>query len=310
MAAQHRASRTRGLGIRSTRLEDLAAAEKPSAAATQPSAPAWVSLIEPFSKCNPGALAKVGSDKPQLAAEAALLAFFTVENCVSYQVVFGYGNAALALNPTCLRVVDSVNQVAGFSEGNRPTLAQFGIFAQTMDHLREVPGIDPQSAAPREYVTANSLPNAGNYATTIKSLRAQDDRSEPSLPCLCRLVEETCFYMSEQRAMFMYAKWGVDPCDFLVAIRPMIADHPNRAAIEWLCGDRNSTAAPIRLLTGFSPADPSVGVYEFCHQSDYASPSIRQTWNRMFRSLDNIVYDGEFLLSRSRQGETLELSGE
>jgi len=264
LSYEHRAYAYAMAGLEGAALHDLASASRMrkdlvAAGKSVQAAPDWVALLGPFCKQDVVGLSPMANANDHRAALAALMIFIDVENCRSVSRVMQLGNAALAVNNRCFRVIDGMMEHAGVASGHELTeLAPQVMLASLPDEISRmkiVPGsVDEALVAAR----GNADPIA-NLAAVPKSFLAATEVSEPSWALAGRILQETNFVHVERRAVFMSQMWGVDCSDYVQSTAPLIADHPLRAYVQ-------SMAMPPGLRADFLSSlvvnDPQYKMYD------------------------------------------------
>ncbi len=228
----HRAYALALTGLQDAALNDIAAAMKLSS----DNAPAWSVLLEPYCKYQTGQLTTLAAQNPSLAPLATHLAFVTVENsglgCDAKPLESG--QAALQFNPQCLQVVDAMCDRTG--PGLLNTLTEQGpkIFSQSLgSQLGDLPGM-PSEIGQMIQSLRQTEGNPQGRETVSQALidqgTVEKDEGEPSWSALGPLIQETTFAQTRRRAEWLTVHIGVDSADYAAEVRPLVADHPYKAA--------------------------------------------------------------------------------
>jgi tetratricopeptide (TPR) repeat protein len=232
-ALWHRAYARALAGMQGPALDDLTAAQRlsPSAAA-----PSWVALLEPFCKYQTGRLTDLATADPSNTSLGMYLAFLTVENSGCQGAAINFAQAALKVNPNCLRLIDAMCDQTGPGLLNELTETGPQIFGQLLGaNLEKMPAF-PKSVVDLIHNLRRAEGNPAGRETVCQLLIDEGDPAkdsgEPSWAALGRQIQETTFAHVQRRANLIALQWGIDASDYTAEVRPLIADHPYNGLIE------------------------------------------------------------------------------
>jgi hypothetical protein len=231
-ALWHRAYARAMAGMQGGALDDLKAAgqlrgENP---------PPWVSLLEPFCKYQTGALVNLATSDRKISTLGMFMAFLSVEHSGSQGAIMNVAQAALTLNPRCLRIIDKMCDETG--PGMLNELSETGptVFSQTLGtELQKVPSFPKQLS---DQIDGFRRPegNPTGRETICQELIEmgvpERDAVEPSWTALGRLIQETTFAHIERKANLIADQWCVDASDYVRAVQPLVAEHPFKFVMD------------------------------------------------------------------------------
>ena len=144
--------------------------------------------------------------------------------------------AALAVNPTCLRLIDAMCDDTGPGMLNQLTDQGPAMFSQMLgDNLAKMPQFPP---AVSDLMTKLRRPggNPTGRETVCQALidagEVGKDKGEPSWAAVGRTIQEITFTQAKRRANLIAEQWGVDASDYVREVHPLIIDHPYKAFID------------------------------------------------------------------------------
>ena len=231
-ALWHRAYARAMAGTFKGALEDLDAAEKLKGE----TAPDWVALLEPFCRYQTGKLVNLATANANVSGLGTFLAFLSVENSGSQGAVMSIAQAAFAMNPNCLRLVDAMCARTG--PGMLNELSQTGpqIFSRLMGTRLETMPKFPQALSDEIEGFKRPGGNPTGRETICQELIArgspEKDSVEPSWGALGRMIQETTFAHVRVMSDLIAVQWGVDASDYVSQSLPLVKDHPYRFLIE------------------------------------------------------------------------------
>ncbi len=260
-ALQHRAYARALVGLHAAALEDLGAAEEAAGAnAGEPAAPTWVALLGPYCRYDTARLAALADDDPDNAALALLLHFLAVEHGGTTAVRYEAATSALAASLDCFRLHDAMCDIDELGIGHGATVSALEALprilpdrlVQMPDCPRSVAEMLPKAEAPvkatrlvrmlRRFVGSNApkakrtdldVVRIADIARALVAAGAvEEDRDEPSLSVLGRMLEELLFTQTARRGWFLRYSLGVSMDEYVDRAIPLVADHPYRAYIE------------------------------------------------------------------------------
>jgi tetratricopeptide (TPR) repeat protein len=232
-ALWHRTYASAMAGLQKDALDDLSAAGK----LKSDPPPAWVALLEPFCNYQTGKLVDLSNTDKTLEPLAMYLAFLTVEHSGSQGATMNVAQAAFAVNPNCLRLIDAMCDQTG--PGMLNDLAQntgpdafSRILGQRWEKMPSLPQpvIDQIEALKRP--GGNPTGREQVCQTLIDDGAPERDAVEPSWAALGRLVQETTFAQVQRMANLISEQWGVDASDYVSQVQPLIAEHPFKFVID------------------------------------------------------------------------------
>jgi tetratricopeptide (TPR) repeat protein len=303
----HRAYARALAGLPRAALSDLAEASK-----AKPSvpAPAWVGLLGPYCKYQPGKLRDAAAADPSQSSLATFLAFGSIENSGCQAAVMDFAQAALKTNPQCLRVVDKMCDETG--PGMLNDLSERGpqLFSELLgDRLEQMPQL-PEPVAERVRALRRPTGNPLGRETVCQSLLAQgqpaQDLGEPSWGALARMIQEITFVHVQRRAALIAQQWGIDASDYVAEVRPLIAEHPYKNVIEILGLLHGGNLGPIQDALKDLPTEqlPLSAIHVINLESlarPKGSPGPDRTFTAIYRNLDGTAHDLEQFIAAYSQ---------
>jgi tetratricopeptide (TPR) repeat protein len=232
VALWHRAYARAMAGLQQGAMDDLTAAGQ----LQPPNPPTWVRLLEPYCKYQTGTLVKLATSDQKISSLGMFLAFLTVEHSGSQAAIMDVAQAALTMNPRCLRIVDTMCDHSG--PGMLNELSETGprIFSQTLGSaLQKLPSFPKRLSDQIEGFRRPEGNPAGRetICQELIEIGAPDrDATEPSWSALGRLIQETTFAHVERKARLISEQWCVDASDYVNEVQPLIAEHPFKFVVD------------------------------------------------------------------------------
>jgi tetratricopeptide (TPR) repeat protein len=320
----HRAYARAMAGLHASALKDLDAADALAKkggveAAGAGATPAWSDLIRSLCRYETAKLSEAGVAGGNGAPLAMYLAFLTVETAGIQSVEVGFAQAALQVNPECLRLIDAICNRTGPGPLNTMTEAGPAVFGRSLGQRLEgmslpLPAKD-DLAKRRE--AAGAAPAPGRMigravATSISPARpavvqmlidngapGRDD-GEPSVAALGDLIRQVTFVHAWRRADLIARKWGQDARPYCAAVRPLIAGHRYAAVIDaYGLFHSNAPAVWGKPLASIEPKDPGLSTWDLWNMMRAGMINVPNTPGSPFflhgASADDVAWDMERL---------------
>jgi hypothetical protein len=224
-ALWHRAYASALAGLQGYALKDLTAAAQLSGEAP----PDWVTLLGPFCKYQTEALVNLATNNQKISSLGMYLAFVSAEHSGSQGATMNMAQAALSMNPRCLRVIDAMCDQTGPGMLNELVNTGPEVFSKTLgENLEKMPSF-PQRLIDQIHQFKRPEGNPGGRGREqicqelIKEGAPEQDNVEPSWAALGRLIQETTFAHVQRMAYLICMQWGVDASDYAAEAAPSIA---------------------------------------------------------------------------------------
>ena len=289
LALQTRAYARALAGLQRFAVEDLDTAAKAAAGAAEPS---WVLLTRQFCMSQTDDLFATATDKGPDAGIAGQLAFISAQN----MGVDGYRmNIALQVlqqEVPCDAIAISEFMCDHSGPGSLNFLVDAGpqVMAKYLPYyITKIPGMPPAATDAGKHAAASDKdPIFVEDAVAKALLAAPRDNAEPSWPALGNIVEEITYIHIWRHADLIKNKWGQSADDYVVAMLPLIKDHP----LQQFVAEKSSEAADKTAdfidnqfaTLDFSPASHKFVLYHKQELIDLFWPTM--SWNSDFTALD------------------------
>lgn len=260
--------------------------------------PAWVPTIDTFCRYDVGTLSQ-GLSNDQTAPLAALLCFFSVEDCGS-TVPVEYAKLALQVEPNCVRLADGMNFISGIGIMGQVTEEVFPVFSRTVGIVANW----PDAPAPVRNDLHQMRDTKNPYQIDIdaaKAMFADDDAAEPSYPALGRIIQDVYFAHLFNRAFFVDQMLGTDASEVVAYAKPLVEGYPYAAWLDCFTGDRTSTAryAPLTTMTIVDPTPgPNLSTCYFARIAVNGTNAAQQAWDLLDRQHDCTAQNNDQFLGR------------
>jgi tetratricopeptide (TPR) repeat protein len=243
LAVQHRAYAFALVGMHAEALKDLQTAEQLAAASpVKANPPAWVPLIDAFSRYDSTKITELRKDEA-LKPLAALLSFLCFEHEGSKNPAIAAGMDSLSDLPGCNRILDTLCQFTGPGLGQITTqMGPLHLGATLLSNLakaEELPGSVKMALKESNEANADeeaTLLEIKQRAKVMSALRETGeagkgptattvDNNGLGWPALAQLIEETSFLHAYRQAAFIRRGLGVPADEVLDIYHPLVANH-------------------------------------------------------------------------------------